>query len=434
MSSIALDGRIFLHRLDKDRYCDGCLQARQAPDYNGRVRNLRMYYVCSACRVSHPACLFLPHERRVGLYNQRRCIAHQGYIRVCGHKEGIVRWSDVLNLHQKSVATRKTSMAHRCLDISHLSLCGKPSRICSAGNSSNRCHVHSSGDTQARYPCLNITRSMKTGEERKMAIEVSWEAHIPLGRIGEWPPTASGLRRCLTELRDNAGRFMTLTSSTQQLPELRCLDPNDCDCVYFEGSEDVDWRPYQPLQQPDQNKSMGAYAKCFPNPERRLTPFPQRRRRSPSTRDQYLEEFSSGPIRVCPTGLQQCMLAEKVHAARFNYQTQFKHLYGPGEPSISMALCHSDSPCFQVTYQRSIAGSFSLDGNIPESWYHSLDPDSYKLTSDMDGYQVYWCREPNCLNYYRNSPGFGRLISGYRHLMKTEYLERIPYHKKFPSV
>lgn len=58
--------------------------------------------------------------------------------------------------------------------------------------------------------------------------------------------------------------------------------------------------------------------------------------------------------------------------------------------------------------------------DVPASWYLSLDPDSYGLTRDAEGYGVYWCREPECCNYYRGSPGFNRLILGYRHIQGEE--------------
>lgn len=53
----------FLRLLNKDRYCNGCQKARNAPDWWKRVDRLHEYLRCSGCRARHPACQFSKDQR-----------------------------------------------------------------------------------------------------------------------------------------------------------------------------------------------------------------------------------------------------------------------------------------------------------------------------------------------------------------------------------
>lgn len=436
MHSYFPEGRALLRLLDRDRCCAGCLRTREAPDWLERVSRLRCYHWCAACGVNHPACLFSQAQRR-RQPSDRLCVAHEGYVRICGHEDGIVRWSDVLAMFERERAADPPAFnGRRCSDISHRTVCGEPGGDIRAEELSAPCASRQLNH-YAICPSMCVARNLDSSTGKIKALRVSWLAHVPLGRLGEWPPTASVLRRRLRELSDNAGRFMTLTTRPrmQELPELRCFDPNDCDCVYFEGSEDVNWRPYRPLQQ---NKGIyinrnGASSKCYLDPARRLVPFPHRRRLSPSTRDRHLQRTSiaSEPKRRCNPDAKECLVAETLHMHRARYPI-LQSLHRPNELSVSARLCHSEKPCIRIYYSRLIVNQFPVERspNIPEHWYQSLDPDSYGLTSDADGCNVYWCREPECCNYYRGSPGFNRLLSGYRHLQgEVDYLGHLPYHQ-----
>lgn len=421
-----------LRLLDRDRYCAGCLRARKAPDWLARVKGLRHYLECSFCLTAHPACLFSPEQRRQGDH-KRRCIAEKGYVRICSHERGIVRWTNVLDMLRAERRENPPPFnGWRCWHRSHRTECGGGDRDNRAEELSAHCVVPEMDDRK-KYPAFYILKSDDPTKEEEKSLCMEWQAHIPLGRLGEWPPTASSLRRHLTELRNNAGRFINMTTQPviRQLPEFRCFDPNDCDCVYFEGSEHVDWRPYRPLQQRDILGNNTGFSKCYLDPARRLVSFPLRRRLSPATGDRH-ERLSSGPIRMCQLGAAQCLMAEKGHMTRYTGpQSDFRH--GPGLNVICASLCHSESPCIRVSYRRMLATLLPDAGplDVPASWYLSLDPDSYGLTSDAEGYGLYWCREPQCCNYYRGSPGFNRLILGYKHLQGEEAeacLEDLDYH------
>ncbi|KAK7739744.1 hypothetical protein SLS53_005714 [Cytospora paraplurivora] len=119
--ALPADRTQFLSLLDRDQYCDGCRAAREAPDWEQRTAKLRRFLHCSVCRQDHPACLFSNTQRIRGPH-RRRCIAHEGYIRICGHEKGIIRWSDVLDYKRKmEVPTEDPGLGPiQCRDESHI--------------------------------------------------------------------------------------------------------------------------------------------------------------------------------------------------------------------------------------------------------------------------------------------------------------------------
>ncbi|KUI64264.1 hypothetical protein VM1G_11068 [Cytospora mali] len=100
------DKRTQLRRLlDRDRYCDDCREG--APCWRQRAGEFRRYLHCSICDADHPACLFSRSQRSEKAH-RRYCIGHQGYLRICSHEEGIVRWKDLLEIERN-----KTNKAPR---------------------------------------------------------------------------------------------------------------------------------------------------------------------------------------------------------------------------------------------------------------------------------------------------------------------------------
>lgn len=342
-------------------------------------------------------------------------------------------------LERERAADPPVFNGQRCLKNSHHTVCGGKYGRLLAKELAHGCHDKDRilGDL-AWCPSVYITRDPKSIVGRPKALVMSWSAHMSFEEPGQWPLTASHLRRRLAELSDIVGRFMTLAiqPGIQGMPELRCFDPNDCDCVYFEGSEDVDWRPYRPLQQevgPPFNRD-GACSKCHLNPERRLVQMPYRRRPSSLTTDASFDRISSLPIPPCRRHEKDgCFKARRRHRTRTWYAAPEgkKPTRKPSEYAIDVRSCHSYAPCMRVEYLRTLVHPLPLDdqeANIPASWYQSLDPDSYSLTSDAEEYGMYWCREPGCYNYYRASAGFDRFLSGFGHLSAGEYLGHIRSH------
>lgn len=209
------------------------------------------------------------------------------------------------------------------------------------------------------YPIFTISEG---------GIYLDWTAHLPLGRT-EWPLTAAALRPRLAELRDNTGRFICPTMAPgRDLPEFTCFDPHTCDCVRFQGSQIVDW---QFCSTPDTDT--GGHT----DPTERL----------------FLPKDSSRSGQSLRQGLSdECEFDLRNHVVLL-----VTHEYGPGDSYIEIGPCHSDSLCLVVGYNWEFPAR--SEGNIHPHWYQALDPDSYNLTTDRDGFGVYWCRQEQCRNY-----------------------------------
>jgi len=71
----------------------------------------------------------------------------------------------------------------------------------------------------------------------------------------------------------------------------------------------------------------------------------------------------------------------------------------------SIIAASPQTGCMTVIYDSEIA--FDLDHGLlrkmGKMWYQALDPYSYNLTEDGEGYGVYWCDSLGCRNYYRYS-------------------------------
>ncbi|ROW04491.1 hypothetical protein VMCG_04936 [Cytospora schulzeri] len=77
-----------LRLLHRDWYCDGCREAEEAPGWSLRVERLRRFLYCSKCDADHPACLFSASQRHERS-DLRICIGYEGYLRICGHEQGM---------------------------------------------------------------------------------------------------------------------------------------------------------------------------------------------------------------------------------------------------------------------------------------------------------------------------------------------------------
>lgn len=343
-----------LRLLHRDWYCEGCRAAEEAPGWGQRVERLRRFLYCSKCAVDHPACLFSASQR-LEKSHFRVCIGHEGYLRICGHEQGIVRWSDVLGTETKTGVERLLQCKHK----SHTLVCAE--RPLNA-----ECPVFQVCDDSLMCEYIHPTL-----EICKARIYTRWNAHLTLGRT-EWPLTAAVLRPRLAEIRDNAGRFICPTTAPgMDLPEFRCFDPNNCDCVRFEGSQNI-----------------SSFKGGHTDPTQGLLP--------PSGQRWQLEPC------------MKCYCITKIHG-KTRLDAIGTYCYGTGESNARILPCHSNGRCLVLRYRRSFPMRTS-QGYIYPHWYQALDPDSYNLTADRDGLGVYWCRQQQCRNYYGRLPGFSRII------------------------
>lgn len=207
------------------------------------------------------------------------------------------------------------------------------------------------------YPTVRVVDSVTIRGSIASISEMlwlNWTAHMPLG-LADWPLTAAALRPRLAELRDNAGRYICPPLAPRMdLAELRCFDPNNCDCVKFQDLRYI--------------SSFGGHT----DPTQCLFP-----RGASSQPRQDLQLRRS----------EKCEYQARLHGiCRFDLG-----IYGPGNLNVQIRPCHSGGRCLVVDYSRSFrVGS---KGRIDPHWFQALDPESYNLTSDKEGLGVYWCRQ-----------------------------------------
>lgn len=95
-------------------------------------------------------------------------------------------------------------------------------------------------------------------------------------------------------------------------------------------------------------------------------------------------------------------------AERHKTRLEFNPSSGSGRTDVECWPCHSGDSCLVLDYARTL--TVGRDGAIGAQWYQALDPDSYGLTEDEEGFEIYWCRQNECKNYYGRAPGFSRIV------------------------
>lgn len=259
----------------------------------------------------------------------------------------------------------------RCKDTSHTKLCMETA----AGDDpllALGCGEKSCGEYV--YPAVRVVEQMDNSPLITGNLYLNWTAHLPLGRT-DWLLTAASLRPRLAELRANTGRFICLQLAPGlDLAEICCFDPNNCDCVSFQGLQDV-----------------SIFGGGHTDSAKRIFP--------PEGLTQPLQDRRSGRSEKCGS------IARKHGIWRTQ---QFSTIYGPGNSNIIIRPCHSGGRCLIVDYFRGF--QVRSQGKINPHWYQALDPESYNLTGDRDGIGIYWCRQQQCRNYYGRIPGFSRIV------------------------
>lgn len=370
-----------LQLLARDWYCVGCREAREAPDWDLRVERLTRYLHCYSCDTEHPRCLFSAQQRRSST-RRRRCIAHEGHFRLCQHDEGIVRWSEISRIRERldEGVEDEEDYEIRCEHISHVVPCAHTGTQRS-GQTNYEPYCDNECCIEQPSPTLSVTGS---------EIWLYWTAHLPMKSNGQ-PLTAVDLRPRITKIRESCGRFLYPATFTGDVPEMRCFDPNYCDCVLLEGQENVEMRFGSLLHR----KRV-----CRLKTSRRLNPLPPKPSFTASLVDGIRRLFLTHKWEF----RRKCESSPKRHQARLG----FNLWSGSGLTDIECWPCHSGDSCLVFDYARTL--TVGCDEAIGAQWYRALDPDSYGLTEDEEGIEIYWCRQNECKNYYGRVPGFSRII------------------------
>ncbi|KAI6355062.1 hypothetical protein MCOR25_008368 [Pyricularia grisea] len=191
------------------------------------------------------------------------------------------------------------------------------------------------------------------------------------------------LHRQLASLRDITGKYMfsdPLYDPSAGKPPLEasCFDPGYCDCIHLAGSEDLP--QHLKLAEPERKTSwkewQGGQHSC--STSALSDNFPLHLRRSP---------YHPGPTFI-----------------------QTVSVYSP--PEFPGALCVEYNSSFDISFDDDPAKTLQLRrsgplGRCSLEWMMALDPESYDIESDHEGLNVFWCRQPECANYFRSITRLG---------------------------
>ncbi|EJT70916.1 hypothetical protein GGTG_11939 [Gaeumannomyces tritici R3-111a-1] len=320
--------------------CTICTLATFQPDFEKRcAAAFETYLYCNWCGLEHQAWLFSPAQRNVDFDSvQRRwCIAFEGRLRLCAHKA--VQLGELGSVGRVPPPEPGSDITN----IRTLVSCSHPSHktTCCGSEPMVEERVHADGRRDLIW---------------------RWYTNIPT--LPDREPTARHLRHQLGEMRRTVGGYIVPPNTPGDLPELRCIDPRNCGCVRYEGSE---------LLPPEGVPAWWRQRNCKPAPQ-----------------------TTSGSIR-------EALPFAKTHKAIASTSRSKKALtrYVVFDPCPKTS--NRGFSCISVEW----AARFPVSRNF-ESWMYdwcaALDPSSYGgcITNDSDFRNITWCISPGCMNYLRS--------------------------------
>lgn len=355
----------------------------------------RSYLHCSGCQVDHPTFLFSKQQRESPI-SSRNCIGHEGHIRLCTHR--IVTWAEVQSaansgkmqtLHAKGGAMtlqRCTSMtcAVDCNDLAGRLL----SRARKAIRTPSCCPA---------LPICGIGAHRRIEGIRSIIVTLRWSAHLSTTMTPHSCFKFQELARGLAMLRERGGRLICPQLRPGQHIGAGLFDPNYCDCLDYESLELTAWDRPLPENLPLTEGN------CRQNSSRRF---------GGDKGEQTANVCSDGfthTYRGCSTDFKEYNSGALEPAKGTNRHYQ----------SVEAVKCPNKRNCVKISHESSITLTLEDSGLLQQmsrSWYQALDPLSYNLISDADGFGVYWCRDERCRNYYRyNQSRLKPLLRDFRH-------------------
>ncbi|ODA82469.1 hypothetical protein RJ55_00976 [Drechmeria coniospora] len=182
----------------------------------------------------------------------------------------------------------------------------------------------------------------------------------------------------IRRLRKQGAQYICPQLSPGQMPGSRLFDPTRCDCLEYEGREQTGW-PRPPTKWRERSG-------CRANPALGLR-----------LRSQAEDEPKHFRRSLIYKSLQHCYVTVTQDSP-----DKDGRILGP-VARTDVGLCNDSTDCVQIRHINTIKIEYT-DGTLGpmnHGWYHSLDPRSYGLTADGDGYAVYWCKSNSCRNYHR---------------------------------
>lgn len=396
--------------LDRDRYCHGCRSAREAPDWDQRVQYLRRYLHCSVCRADHPACLFPVSQRGDDYSGTRTCIGHQGHLGLCFHNSHGVKWAKIQRYLEDAVSDLESGrgsghwLVLTCPEKSH-GMKGANARASkgSFGRKGTKLKDHhkpksTSCPAFVESPSLCLVLHNGVKETDQPVLKMSWSLHVDLTDEKK-PLTRRVLSKRLTQARTLGGYYIFPQTARGPIPELRCFDPNLCNCIKLDGAQLVDW--VRAPAGPDT---------CRRREDRRLIWL------FGEAREEHAEKETTN---------HQLKLFWNRHPGETHTATSdFAAAHGGqeiGRCRVEISPCPHMLRCLEIHYTRYLELAPDIrSGTMGPQWFNSLDPESYGLSADNEGYGVYWCGDDECLNYYNYASVFTRFLA------RAEYQHECP--------
>ncbi|KAM7196859.1 hypothetical protein V8F20_006826 [Naviculisporaceae sp. PSN 640] len=386
----AVETKSLLSLLERDAYCHGCRAARNARDWQARVTALtRTYLHCSACHTDHPACLFSASERKK-MWQVRVCIGHQGYLPLC--KSTRITWS-MLHDAAEERFERETEEERRKLKT--IDWCGSSDHV-TGGPLIFTDDVQIKRIYYSRPPRVLYNYVGTPSGNSRRAMEIYIQGTHFFRADGAIKKVESLVRKWYRK----QGHFICPQMSPGPLPGAALFDPGRCNCLDYPGKVESGW------ERPPVDWRTGPT--CLTNPT------------------QVMKWYTRCPTKQSAAWNGTVPSEKSVHCSSHLVRKPERGREGhPGQ----IVTWLSDGPEMLAIHAQSWF-TLELDGDqrltkIGKSWYHMLDPDSYKLTKDKEGFGVYWCKSERCKNYYRY--GQSRLKP---FLKADEYHHACPHKEK----
>ncbi|KAK3375641.1 hypothetical protein B0T24DRAFT_698012 [Lasiosphaeria ovina] len=178
---------------------------------------------CKPCGIDYPPVYF----SRI-----RQCIGRLGHVRLCEHRHCVIGWDTVIR-YSKLLATFDLPEPVRAT----LLVCRHESHLPAHHASSQ--HATGGEEVAYYYPSITLTGSKSTA----MRLYMEWTGHVLLPPVnpstGKKKLTPTVMTHLLQRFRRGAPtEFIVPQSAPGPLPEMRCFDPNRCQCLYYAGGEE----------------------------------------------------------------------------------------------------------------------------------------------------------------------------------------------------
>jgi len=243
----------------------------------------------------------------------------------------------------------------------------------------------------------------------KLDMIIAWSGHtkLRLGGGGERGRayTADEVERAVRRAYDQQGRFVcppVWGPGKGARAGAAICDPCKCDCVEYAGKDMLSW-PQPPVE-------WRKHDNCrVSRRDHGLRVGLRNHSDSMSGRDTHAlkvegqDDHEHSPFRF------QCYSQTIVGDTPSQFH-QHSDVIECRDADHARRRGSSNGSCAIVSFETRMTIKLQLDSDgrpslrhMNDAWYWIVDPDSYGITDDAEGFGVYWCKAQTCRNYYRYS-------------------------------